>query len=129
LKKQLQFIIFSSTILLFLLNFGFANKESIEPSIQKDKNINCGLNLVIVDSVSNKPINNAKIEYLNFGGSTITLYTGTDGLIFIQDIITEHEYSFVVNSSGFKNKTVSFFIDVCDSEPSKLEIQLEKIEK
>ncbi|MBP8156246.1 MAG: OmpA family protein, partial [Leadbetterella sp.] len=59
-------------------------------------------------------------------GNNIELVTNAEGLIAIDNIAVEHEYSFKTKREGYSNNTVSYSTDECDNEPSRLEIPLER---
>jgi outer membrane protein OmpA-like peptidoglycan-associated protein len=86
----------------------------------------CELILAVFDAESKMPLDNTQVTYVDEDGNNIELFTDADGLIALDNIAIDFEYTFKTNREGYESSTVAYKTDECDNEPSRLEIPLEK---
>jgi outer membrane protein OmpA-like peptidoglycan-associated protein len=86
----------------------------------------CELLIAVYDTDTKMPLDNTTLNYTDEAGNNIELVTNAEGIIAIDNIAVEYEYRFKTKRDGYNNNTVSYSTDVCDNEPSRLEIPLER---
>ncbi|CAN1537182.1 OmpA-like domain [Spirosomataceae bacterium] len=86
----------------------------------------CELLIAVYDADTKMPLDNTTLNYTDEAGNNIELVTNAEGIIAIENIAVEYEYRFKTKRDGYNNNTVSYSTDVCDNEPSRLEIPLER---
>ena len=86
----------------------------------------CELLIAVYDADTKMPLDNTTLNYTDEAGNNMELVTNAEGIIAIENIAVEYEYRFKTKRDGYNNNTVSYSTDVCDNEPSRLEIPLER---
>lgn len=86
----------------------------------------CELLIAVYDADTKMPLDNSTINFTDEAGNNIQLVTNAEGIIALDNIAVGHDYAFKAKREGYKNNTVSYSIDECDNESSRLEIPLER---
>jgi outer membrane protein OmpA-like peptidoglycan-associated protein len=84
----------------------------------------CELLIAVYDAESKMPLDNTKITYTDPDGNNLEAITDAEGNVKIDNIDTNHDYAFKAVREGYSPNTVSFSIDECDNEASRLEIPM-----
>lgn len=84
----------------------------------------CELLIAVYDAETKMPLDNTAINYVDESGNNIELNTNSEGIIAIENIAVDYEYTFKTEREGYNNNKVSYSTEECDNEPSRLEIPL-----
>ncbi len=84
----------------------------------------CELLIAVYDAESKMPLNNTLITYTDADGNNLEATTDAEGNVNIDNIEPGHDYVFKAVREGYSPNTVSFSIDECDNEASRLEIPM-----
>ena len=86
----------------------------------------CELLIAVYDAETKMPLDNTTINYVDEAGNNIELVTNSEGIIALDNVAVDYEYTFKTTREGYSNNNVSYSTDECDNEPSRLEIPLER---
>ncbi|MCP9769663.1 flagellar motor protein MotB [Lacihabitans sp. LS3-19] len=86
----------------------------------------CELLIAVYDAETKMPLDNTTINYVDELGNNIELVTNSEGIIALDNVAVDYEYTFKTTREGYSNNNVSYSTDECDNEPSRLEIPLER---
>jgi outer membrane protein OmpA-like peptidoglycan-associated protein len=86
----------------------------------------CELLIAVYDAETKMPLDNTAIYYVDELGKNIELRTNSEGIIAVDNVAVDHEYTFKTTREGYNKNNVSYSTEECDNEPSRLEIPLER---
>jgi outer membrane protein OmpA-like peptidoglycan-associated protein len=84
----------------------------------------CELILAVYDADSKMPLAIIKIIFEDSEGNLQEGITDKDGILLIEDLNPDDEYTFRATREGYEPNTVSFSTEGCENEPSRLEIPM-----
>lgn len=84
----------------------------------------CELILAVYDADSKMPLANIKIVFEDSDGNLQEGVTDENGILVIDDLNPEDEYTFRATREGYEPNTVSYSTEGCNNEPSRLEIPM-----
>ncbi len=84
----------------------------------------CPLIIAIYDAETKMPLDNAKVEFIDALGNVQEYLSDADGSIALDDLDSDHEFTFNATRDAYNPNSVSYSTTDCDSEPSRIEIPL-----
>lgn len=86
----------------------------------------CELLIAVYDADTKMPLDHSKITFTDDKGNEQTVETDAEGIVKMDNIVTNHDYAFKATKEGYNPNTVTYMTEECDTETPRLEIPLQR---
>src|SRR5690606_15580203 len=86
----------------------------------------CELLIAVYDADTKMPLDHSQITFEDDKGNLQTFESDAEGIVRLDRIVVNHDYSFKATRAGYNDNTVTYLAEECDLETPRLEIPLQR---